>query len=101
MAAADWNRTRASFSNFGSLVEVFAPGVEVRSLGLDNGTTVYSGTSQAVPHVTGLIAYLRGKEEGLATPDEAFARVRELAVEGVVRDPQGTANLLAFNGAVS
>ncbi|KAJ0334710.1 hypothetical protein COL5a_000773 [Colletotrichum fioriniae] len=101
VAAADWNRTRASFSNFGSLVEVFAPGVEVRSLGLDNGTTVYSGTSQAVPHVTGLIAYLRGKEEGLATPDEAFARVRELAVEGVVRDPQGTANLLAFNGAVS
>ncbi|UQC82699.1 alkaline protease [Colletotrichum lupini] len=101
VAAADWNRTRASFSNFGSLVEVFAPGVEVRSLGLDNGTTVYSGTSQAVPHVTGLIAYLRGKEEDLSTPDEVFARVRELSVEGVVRDPQGTANLLAFNGVVS
>ncbi|KAK1672523.1 peptidase S8/S53 domain-containing protein [Colletotrichum godetiae] len=101
VAAADWNRTRASFSNFGSLVEVFAPGVEVRSLGLDNSTTVYSGTSQAVPHVTGLIAYLRGKEEGLATPDEVFARVKELAVEGVIRDPQGTANLLAFNGTVS
>ncbi|KAL0779516.1 hypothetical protein CaCOL14_004000 [Colletotrichum acutatum] len=101
VAAADWNRTRASFSNFGSLVEVFAPGVAVRSLGLDNGTTVYSGTSQAVPHVTGLIAYLRGKEEGLDTPDEVFARVEELAVEGVVRDPRGTANLLAFNGAVS
>ncbi|KAK1655601.1 peptidase S8/S53 domain-containing protein [Colletotrichum phormii] len=101
VAAADWNRTRASFSNFGSLVEVFAPGVAVRSLGLDNGTTVYSGTSQAVPHVTGLIAYLRGKEEGLAIPDEVFARVKELAVEGVIRDPQGTANLLAFNGAVS
>ncbi|OHE96418.1 subtilisin [Colletotrichum orchidophilum] len=78
---------------------LFAPGVEVRSLGLGNGTTVYSGTSQAIPHVTGLIACFRVKD--LLTPDEVFARVRELAVESVFRDLQGTANLLALNGVVS
>ncbi|GKT58847.1 alkaline protease [Colletotrichum tofieldiae] len=41
VAAADWTRTRASFSNFGPLVEVFAPGIAVRSLNLGNGTTAY------------------------------------------------------------
>ncbi|GKT49228.1 alkaline protease 1 [Colletotrichum spaethianum] len=43
--ATDWNRTRASFSKSGALVEIFAPGVAVRPFDLGNGTTTYSGTS--------------------------------------------------------
>ncbi|KAF6829805.1 alkaline serine protease alp1 [Colletotrichum musicola] len=98
VAASDWNRTRASFSNYGSVVEMFAPGVGIKSLDLDGGYATLSGTSQAVPHVTGLVAYLRSKED-LATPQAVWDRMTKLAIEGAVHDPKGTANLLAYNGA--
>ncbi|KAH7094146.1 peptidase 1 [Auriculariales sp. MPI-PUGE-AT-0066] len=47
---------KASFSNYGAIVDIWAPGVSITSAGASgtSSTIVYSGTSQATPHVTGL-----------------------------------------------
>lgn len=97
VGAANWDRTRAAFSNYGSSVKIFGPGVGIKSLGLNNGYATMSGTSQAAPYVAGLIAYLMSKE-GLATPKAVLDRVKELAIDGVVQDTKGSENLLAYNG---
>jgi subtilisin family serine protease len=52
-AAVDSASAEASFSNYGSCVDIWAPGVNVLSTKLNGGTVSYSGTSMAAPHVGG------------------------------------------------
>ena len=53
VGASDQNDYVASFSNFGSNIDLVAPGVDIISTSKDNGYTSISGTSAATPFVTG------------------------------------------------
>jgi aqualysin 1 len=53
VAATDSNDREASWSNYGSCVDVWAPGVSILSTRLKGGTTTMSGTSMASPHGSG------------------------------------------------
>ncbi|KAI1341174.1 subtilase [Xylariaceae sp. FL0016] len=93
---------RASFSNFGSVVDIYGPGVDVLSVGItsDTATDTLSGTSMASPHIAGLAAYLMALE-GLTTAADVSDRMKELATATgatVLRNAQDTTDLIANNG---
>jgi len=53
VAATDRSDKEASWSNYGSCVDIWAPGVSILSTRKGGGTTTMSGTSMASPHVAG------------------------------------------------
>jgi subtilisin family serine protease len=53
VAATDSADREASWSNYGSCVDIWAPGVSVLSTSKGGGTTTMSGTSMASPHTAG------------------------------------------------
>jgi len=59
VAAYDSANRDASFTNYGNLVDLSAPGVSVLSTARGGGTTTMSGTSMASPHVAGALALYR------------------------------------------
>lgn len=58
--------TKASFSNYGENVDIFAPGQDVLSTVPGGGYSEFSGTSMACPHVAGAVGALRSKFPALS-----------------------------------
>ncbi|KAL6789420.1 subtilisin-like serine protease [Trichoderma camerunense] len=95
------NDVRASFSNFGAGVDIYAPGVNVLSVGIksDIDTAILSGTSMATPHVAGLAAYLMALE-GVTNVDDVSNLIKNLATKTgatVQQNVAGTTDLIANN----
>lgn len=96
VAASDANDAYASFSNFGSCVDVIAPGVSITSTWFTSitSTAILSGTSMATPHVAGLVASMQTL--GYKSPAEVEFMLESGAANSVVTStPLATANLLA------
>ncbi|KAB5585503.1 peptidase S8/S53 domain-containing protein [Coniochaeta sp. 2T2.1] len=91
---------RASYSNYGSAVDIFAPGTNILSTWNTgtSATNTISGTSMATPHIAGLGAYLLTLL-GKKTPAALCAYIVSTAQSGILSGiPSGTVNKLAFNG---
>ncbi|MFF4871827.1 S8 family peptidase [Streptomyces sp. S1] len=89
VASSTKDDQQSSFSNFGAVVDIYAPGSDITSAwnDSDTGTKTISGTSMATPHVVGAAAvYLAGH------PDATPAQVAEALVGGASADKIGNAS---------
>jgi subtilisin family serine protease len=96
VGATDENDVLADFSNFGRVVDVLAPGVDILSTIPNGETASFDGTSMASPHVAGLAAYLLSLGEAA---DGLCQTIASSALQGVISGvPNGTVNALINNG---
>jgi subtilisin family serine protease len=85
VAASDQDDKEAFFSNYGTCVDIFAPGVSILSAykGSNVSYAANSGTSMAAPHVVGVVARLLDCDPTL-TPSEVWTRLSSRATLSAV-----------------
>jgi len=104
------NDTRSGTSNFGTCVDLFAPGVDILSAGIasDAATATLSGTSMASPHVAGVAARHLSSFPA-KTPAQVWAQIDLIASvfpttagwPGITNPGVGSPNKLLYWGAVN
>ena len=102
VGATDQSDARAGFSNFGSCVDIFAPGVQITSDSYksDTATQVMSGTSMAAPHVAGAAALVLGAYPGWSPAQVRDALVEQATANAVKSPGTGSPNKLLYTGWV-
>ena len=97
VAATDSTDTRASYSNYGSCVDIFAPGSQINSswIGSNTATKVLNGTSMATPHVVGVVAEML-QSTPTVTPQTISTNLLNQASSNVVKNPSGSPNRLLY-----
>jgi subtilisin family serine protease len=90
VGASDINDAKASFSNFGTCVDLHAPGVNITSSWAtnDTATNTISGTSMASPHVAGVAAQFL-QNSPLASPATVQQTIKDLSTKGIVTGTGG------------
>ena len=92
---------RSSFSNFGSVVDIFAPGSSILSAWRtsDTATATLSGTSMAAPHVAGVAARIKQNNPGASPATVRNEIVNTATLNHLSGLPSGTANRLLFRSS--
>ncbi|WP_455352106.1 S8 family peptidase [Streptomyces sp. SYSU K217416] len=98
VGATDKDDKRASWSNYGTCLDLFAPGVSITSAWKDgdSSTNTISGTSMAAPHTAGAAALYLADHPG-ASPAQVRDALVGGATTGKVQDPKsGSPNRLLY-----
>lgn len=103
VAATASNDSRASYSNYGSCVDLFAPGTAITSLsnGDDVSTRVMSGTSMASPHVAGAAALYLSTNPSATPGTVASALTSSASADKLSSVGTGSPNSLLYSLAIT
>ncbi|KAG5419142.1 SUB8 [Candida metapsilosis] len=108
VGASNVGDAKASFSNWGKCVDVFAPGEAIESTFIWSDSAEMSGTSMASPHIAGLLSYFLSLQPeqsseyftGLIEPAVLKKKLIQYGTKGVLTGLDATTpNILAYNGA--
>jgi subtilisin family serine protease len=101
-AASTINDTKASFSNYGKCVDIWAPGENITSdwVGSDTATATISGTSMATPHVAGAAALYLSAHPGKSVKKVTKALKKAGTEDTLTGVPAGTVNLLLYTTGI-
>jgi len=89
---------KAGYSNYGSCIDVFAPGSSITAAGIENDSSVSvkSGTSMASPHVAGYAAVFKSMFPSASSAAVASAITGSASVNVLTNLPSGTVNRLLY-----
>lgn len=100
VAASTSTDAKASFSNYGGCVDVYAPGLNITSTWLNGGTNTISGTSMASPHVAGVAALYKA-----TYGDASYSTIRSWITKNatanvITGNVSGTPNKLLYKASL-
>lgn len=100
VAASTSTDAKASFSNYGGCVDVYAPGLNITSTWLNGGTNTISGTSMASPHVAGVAALYKA-----TYGDASYSTIRSWITNNatanvITGNVSGTPNKLLYKASL-
>jgi aqualysin 1 len=98
VSATNITDTKASFANFGTCVDLFAPGVQIESAwySSNTATALDSGTSMATPHVSGAAALYLQNHPDAAPATVASALIAATSLEKIQNAGTSSPNRLLF-----
>ncbi|HEU4558494.1 MAG TPA: S8 family peptidase [Longimicrobium sp.] len=100
VAASTSTDARASYSNYGSCVDIYAPGSSVTSTWINSGTRSISGTSMASPHAAGVAALYKGNYGDASQSTINSWIINNSTANVITGNPTGTPNRLLYKGAL-
>ncbi|QRK10790.1 S8 family serine peptidase [Archangium violaceum] len=101
VGATDSSDTRPSWSNYGSCVDIFAPGVGITSAYHTGGTASMDGTSMASPHVAGAAALFLQSNPNASPAAVSSALLNSSTGGKIVNAGSGSPNRLLFSAATA
>jgi len=93
VASSTSNDSRSGFSNWGSCIDIFAPGSDITSTWSNGGIHTISGTSMASPHVAGAVALFLQAHPN-STPADVATNLGGYATPNKISSLNGSPNLL-------
>ncbi|SMB93592.1 S8 family peptidase [Deinococcus hopiensis] len=103
VGATDRNDVRSTFSNYGTCVDIFAPGTNITSSWNtgDTATNTISGTSMATPHTAGGAALVLAANPSYTPSQVASALINNASTGKISSVGTGSPNRLLFTGSGS